>query len=816
MLTYTTQRRQDTTPSTLDRPITSTTIDSHEAKRAKLSEDVEKSTIAYLVDMKAYTAIDDVVKDLDTATSGLIEELKETINGGVMTCASIQEQQAQIARATALNRELDKLIRVEMFRRPDMLNSTQQVKDEPSEEMNLKTKIDGSEDNVLTLLADTRPAKQLFSSMRKPGNSPQSLVDVSLPNGITTTKIVPRHSINNMARKPGPTLKEVFTPPTSLPALPIPKQSRHTVTKSSSVNWYNPAEVESRTRSNRRDSYTTQGLSVGQWLTYNVAPSPTQFASPESKRKQRDRTLSFGEPQNPVSPETTAAHKQAKEDALFRSVYSSFAPDRDDSNALVAEQQKNRLWWKKYGESKYLDLLAMKGDGAVGQEEMNGILAEDEINEEDLQEALRTWRPEADMKEMNASGHLTTKVPENSEEADILLREISDLLETLDSHQRVRNLTLTTTTNARTGSGQTPQLSGMPGSPTIPSSAEVDVYETLKNQLVLIVSTLPPYLLSKLDGDKLGALKISTKLHVESKNQRGTMEEGEASAAIRARIAAPAPLPAPSAYSSVPARGSSYLQATATPPQQYPGGGYAVSTVPRPATNSSYLQNPQYSNRPSNYSSGHARSSYPAQGGYTPQPAASASAARYNYGAQYGQQSQSSYGSYQNGYRPYAGQNASNYNYNSQYATPQARPSSQASQAYRVSQTDYQQRPVPPQGYGYGSAHGGSASPQNQNRPSYSGQPQGSNQRPPLYQQHSSGYQSQAPASPQVNGHSASGSAAQPRRLSAEEQAAVMERQKAQLAEQQSRQGSATPQPSSAQNGQQNGTPVPQQNGVTA
>ena len=733
-----------------------------------------------------------------------------------MTWASIREKQAEIARATALKREIDKLVRVEMFRRPDMLSSSKHVKDEPSDETDTKWKIDSSEDNVLTLLADTRPAKQLFSSMRKPGTLHQSLGEVALPNGITTTKIVPKHSINDEATKPGPTLKEVFPPPVSLPAFPIPKQSRHTITKSSSVNWYNPAEVESKTRSNRRDSYTTQGLSVGQWLTYNVAPSPTQFASPESKRKQRDRALSFGEPQNPMSPETTAAHNQAKEDALFRSVYSSFAPDRDDSNALVAEQQKNRLWWKKYGESKYLDLLALKDEGDTEPVETNGVRGDDEINEEELQEALKTWRPEEEMQEMNGAGHLTTEVPETGKEADRLLQEISDLLETLDSHQRVRNLTLTPATNARTGSGQAPQLSGMSGSPTTPSSAEFDVYETLKNQLVLIVSTLPPYLLSKLDSDKLGALNVSTKIHIESKNQRGTMEEGEAAAAARARIAAPAPLQTPSAYPSVPARTSSYLQATATPTRQYPGAGYAASTAPRPATNSSYLQNPQYSNRPSNYSSGHARSSYPAQGGYTPQPAASASATRYNYSAQYGQQSQSSYGSYQNGYRPYAGQNASSYNYNSQYATPQARPPSQASQTYRGSQTDYQQRPVPPQGYGYGSTHGGSASPQNQNRSSYSGQPQGSSQRPPLYQQHSSGHQSQPPASPQVNGNSASGSAAQPRRMSAEEQAAVMERQKAQLAEQQSRQGSGTPQPTSGQNGQQNGTPVPQQNGVTA
>ena len=753
---------------------------------------------------------------MDIATSGIIEDLKDAVNDSGTAWASIPEKKAKIARATNLKQELDKLVRVEMFRRPDMLSTSEHVKDETAEETDAKYKIDSSEDNVLTLLADTRPAKQLFSSIRKPRASHQPLGDVVLPNGITTTKIVPKHSIDDNKPNPRPTLKEMFPPPSTLPSLPIPKQSRHTATKSTSVNWYNPAEVESKARPNRRDSYTTQGLSVGQWLTYNVAPSPTQFASPESKRKQRDRALSFGEPQNSMSPETTAAHNQAKEDALFRSVYSSFAPDRDDSNALVAEQQKNRLWWKKYGESKYFDLLAMVNEGDLEQEEANGFMGEDEINEEELQRALKTWRPEEDMQEMDASRHFITEAPENGKEADDLLQEISDLLETLDSHQRVRNLTLTPITNARTGSGQNSELSGMSGSPTTPSSAEFEIYEALKNQLVLIVSTLPPYLLSKLDGDRLTALNISTKIQTESKNQKGTMEEGEVSAAARARIVAPAPVQTPSAYPSVPARSSSYLQATGTPTRQYPGG-YAASTAPRPSTNSSYLQNPQYSNRPSNYSSAHARSSYPGQGGYTPQSAASTSASRYNYGAQYGQQSQTSYGSYQNGYRPYAGQNASTYNYNSQYATPQARPSSQASQGYRGSQTDYQHRPVPPQGYGYGSAHGESASPQNQNRSSYSGQAQGSSQRPPLYQQHSSGYQSQPPASPQINGTSvAAGSAAQPRRMSVEEQAAVMERQKAQLVGQQSRQGSGTPQPISGQNEQQNGTPAPQQNGVIA
>ena len=788
----------------------------------KLSENTEETTIASSIKNKTYTTIEEVVRDVNAATSVIVHELKEVINGGETTWATLQEKRAEMARVATVKKELDKLVRVEMFRRPDMFSLSKSVKDEHLEETDLKAKTDNTGDNVLTLLADTRPPKQLFSSLRKPEALPQPLSEVALPNGITTTRIIPKHSINEIEGKPVPTLKEVFPPPASLPTLPIPKQSKHTITKSSSVSWYNPTEIETKSRSGRRDSFFTQPLSTGQWLTYNVAPSPTQLASPETKRKQRDRALSIGEPQNSLSEETIATHTQAKEDALFRSVYSSFAPDRDDSGALVSEQQKNRLWWRKYGESRYLDILENR-DGV--REGSNGVLEEEELNEDELREAIQDWKPEDDKEVMKTSKTPKLEAPENSQEADDLLRDISDLLETLDSHQRIRNLT--GPMNGRTVSGA-PQLSGMSGNPGTPSSAESDVYEMLKAQLVLIVSSLPPYLLAKLDGDKLGALNISTKIQIESKNQKGTMEDGEASATARARIAVPA-TQSPSAYPAAPARNSNYLQATATPTQQYPRVGYAPSTASRPPPASSYLQNPQYSNRPSNYPAGSSRSSYGPQTGYTPQPAPPSSASRYNYGQQYGQQSQSAYGAYQNGYRPYSGQNTGSYTYNSQYSTAQARPPPAASpQPYRGGQTDYQQRPVPPQGYGYGSTQGGGgASPQTQARSSYPPQGQGSSQRPPLYQQSSSGYQSQTSASPQINGTSAaaagSDSAVQPRRLSAEEQSAVMEKQKAQLAEQHSRQGSGTPQPGNGQNGQQheqqqghqNGTAV-QQNGVTA
>ena len=752
--------------------------------------------------------------------SSITEELQERISAGSAS-SSYQTTRTELSRARAVKNELDKLVLREILRRPETVRSTKVVKSELSDEQDDKRNRNGSGNNVLTLLGNMGNGRtgQLFTSLRKLGPSNEPLDEAALPNGITATKIIPIHSIDNSKdKKRIPTLGERFPPPAGLLPLPLPKQSRHTATRSSSVNWYNPNEAEAKSKSSRRDGYATQPLPTGQSLTYNATPSSTQLVSPESKRKQRDRALSSGEPQTSISQEAMVAHDQAKEDALFRSVYSSFAPDRDDSGAIVAEQQKNRFWWSRFGEQRYHEILGMR-DVGLYEQETNGIRDEDGIDELEIQEAIRTWEPDELPPEMDPSKIVSLETPETSEEADSILSEISDLLETLDSHQRIRNLTLAA--NARTTSGQNPQSAALTGAPTSPSSAEFNVYEVLKAQLTLIVSTLPPYLVAKLDGDKLGTLNISTKLQVESKNQKGTMESEDPAAGSRASVrpAAAAGLPlSASPFVHAPTRRSDWPVAPAQRYQHQPGSG--AQTAPRPSI-SGYLQNPQYSNRPASYNhSAGARPTYPPQSQQTPQRAASSS----NYPPQYAQQSSQSFGSYQHGYRGYSGvsQNGSSYNYNQQYSTPQGRPSNAipTGQGYRGSQTDYQQRAVPPQGYGYGSAPvAGSASP-HQQRSSFPAPGQAAPpQRPTtLYHTHSSQYNPQRPASPLINGTRSSGSPTQQGQqqqqqghLSAEDQAALMARQKAQLAD---RQGSGTPQPPGSQYGQQNGTVVPQTNGV--
>jgi hypothetical protein len=78
---------------------------------------------------------------------------------------------------------------------------------------------------------------------------------------------------------------------------------------------------------------------------------PKDQASPTAKQESRQRALSMGEAQQPPSEAIFVAVQQAKEDALFRSAYSSFAPSRDDASAIILEETKNMVWWQSYPSS---------------------------------------------------------------------------------------------------------------------------------------------------------------------------------------------------------------------------------------------------------------------------------------------------------------------------------------------------------------------------------------------------------------------------------------------------------------------------------
>ena len=665
-----------------------------------------------------------------------------------------------------------------------------------------------SSKSILTLFGGDRQAKQLFSSLGKrksPGAD--DLSEQALPNGISTTEIVPTHSLNDGDDTKSPTIRETFPPGSNLAPLNAPRPSKHTTSRSGPVSWYTPSIISRKTVDRR--TFATQPLPTGHWITYNAPPAPRQH-SPETKRKQRDRALSFGEAQSPTNDESSAAHNQAKDDALFKSVYSSFAPDRDDSVAVVAAQEKNQIWYSRYGEDAYQDLLDFKDQILYGDSYDGGEEEEEEeeiINEEEIKEAIETWVPSES--EINEP-FLNTTEESSEDEATQALAEISDLLETLNSHQRIRYESLPVA--ARTSTGSIPTTAGSSAQQPGASSSELEVYQTLQKRLASIVSTLSPYLLSKLDGDKLGALNISTKIQVEGKNQKGTLLEDEIS--IKARAAARTPVPAPVTQtpgSFTGARGVGGYQAPVhTPSSQFPRPTYgAPGSVTRPGMPQSYSSN-HYASRPppAGYSSGGPRQSYTPQGSYASQRPASYTERFANGATQYS--TPQTYNNYTNASYRSQGQQASSYN--AQYATPQTRaPASAAAhlQAYRATQSEYQQRvSAPSQGYGYGNAPVGAATspqPSPQNRLSFPAQGHSPNpQRPQPHNQLSPNHTSRSPQ-PQTNGVPASSGG----QMSPDDQATLMNRQKAQMAEavQQMRQASGTPQPVIPNGGSQNGTP---------
>lgn len=829
----------DTTPSILHHTIPPPSIDSPAAKRPKFVASADTTSIARRVEIDAYTTIDDLARDLEAVTASVIEEMgskaSDSEDDGRTKIRT--EPHPDIVQAIAFKQEFNNIILRELLQRPYLM-------DQAGSKNRLSATGDGtpgtpplgfgigndpnnrSYSTILTLFGGTGQPKQLFSSLKEHSAEMTRDIDdlksrvneMGLPNGINFTKVVPVHSKGSReGTNEIPTIKELFAPPSSMQSLNPPRQSRHTATRSSSVNWYNPSEATTPSRPNRRDSYSQQPLTTGQWLTYNIPPSTKDMSSPDSKRKQRDRALSFGEPQNEPSEQLVALHRHAKEDALFRSVYSGFAPDRDNTGALVSEPSKNRLWWKRVGERRYNDSILWSWQETSYEDDnqlSNGDIGMGEnIQEVSLSDAVETWIPPETPKEFSEGKQHTENGESTANGVDEILGEISQLLETLNSYQDVRNLTLPT--NARTSASQNPQLSAMTGTPTSPSSDELDIYNMLKIQLSLMVSSLPPYAIAKLDGQKLGKLGVNTNIQVETSNYQGSLEEDEISTRGR--------LPAVNVTTGYPSRTpntavglaprNNYLAATSTPAALSHRPGHMPQTMPTRSTAApSYLPNQQYSTRPpsaTQYYANNARSSYPSQ-----RAMSSSTPDRYSYPATQQYSQQSARQSYVNGYNQYSNQNGTAYGQG--YAHSQ-----QPSASTRISQSSYQQSTRPPQSYTYAptpTPSGGSASPSkaamhstSQGHTHQTSTP--SQPRPQLYQQHSSLTNPQTPSSPQVNG---TGSPQGPQPNS--EQVVTMNRQKAQLAEA-ARGNSSTPQPANASQmevGQRNGTTTEQPNGARA
>ncbi|KAL1800181.1 hypothetical protein ACET3X_000523 [Alternaria dauci] len=596
----------DTKPSILSHPITSSITRSAsgeaDSKRTKLTPPNGPATIANLIQDGSYESLHALEKDVDSAAA---EILASNGPSDSPTAPTSPEDTALQGRVLAFQTVVKNLVAREDARKAhgpaedangdaDAQVSTEDGTPVPIKEEEQDADMPQSR-TVLTLYGSA-PPKQLFSSLQQPQKIPPAhgistldtavkvtlpLRETNLPNLISTTEVYPLSDSDS--KKKIATIGEVFRAPPHLPQISPPKSARPTTSKGNSTITFAHQEAP-KPRRKASQSYAHQTLSSGFWLGYGGVDMPKDQTSPTAKQKSRQRALSMGEAQQPPSEAILVAVQQAKEDALFRSAYSSFAPTRDDSSAIIPEETKNMVWWQKVGEKRFNDMFPID-PALLDPEEARRALTNGTADEDELfKEAVENFTP-------IEGGELPGMEEKTEEEKDTdeVLKEISELLETLASYQRIRNLSLTT--NPRTPVVQNASLATLAGSPSTPSSEEFDVYQILKSQLTLLISQLPPYAVAKLNGDQMDELNISRTILFDAKEYKGVLEEDQLSKLAKTpgmTAATPATLARTSSGTNAhyPTASHQYSRPGQSVPQS---GARPVYTQPQPLHRSSSM-----------------------------------------------------------------------------------------------------------------------------------------------------------------------------------------------------------------------------------
>jgi hypothetical protein len=492
-----------------------------------------------------YTTLEEVLQDIDTAVSSIMDKLQLPNGAARNQFRPVPQHETElIIKVKSFKQRAHELVRREIVaaeKRSLGLNAQTKFANHTANGSlgsGAFTQINASGDEnkiVLTLYGNAPGPKQLFSSLQIPSRVSgeqreilQTIREAGLPNGISTTKIVPiKPTSLTDDKKRVLTLGELFPTPSTVPALLPPKPSKIATTRSSTVGWYQPAAGESLPKT---ASYFKQSISTGHWLDYSNASS-----SQGNKRKQRERALSLGGSKAPQVDHEPAEPATAKLDALFRSAYSSFAPTKDDSAAIAPTGVLDRIWWQQMGVKSFERVVDNfnKLEDVIDPQ----LVANDSVEDADEIKKFEELSEEMEKDAIDTSlVPLEAKDEKSAEEKDVeeILEGISELLETLNSYQRIRHMSLNSSSRPA-GLLSAPDTTSL-GTPTKPSEPEQATYEMLKSQLTLMIASLPPYAVAKLDPDRLADLSISTKMEVHLSDHKGVMEEDEASA--RAKVAA--------------------------------------------------------------------------------------------------------------------------------------------------------------------------------------------------------------------------------------------------------------------------------------
>ncbi|RDW86575.1 uncharacterized protein DSM5745_03217 [Aspergillus mulundensis] len=775
--------KNDTELQLLSCPLPSSPVKPR-SKRARIAGEKEEApSIQARVASDRYATLSEFLSDIEKASAAVIERNKAQASGPPTDGTPVTET---VNRIAAFKKLLNSLVRQAHVTPANIKSETPGNETESSEKPIAAAEEVRNGGLVLTLFGNPANPKQLYSSLQKSVKVPLSsdeseskkyvevqtpLPEVGLPNGITTTK-VPPYDDDKKPKVAKRTFGEVFAPKATLPQLELPRRARRT----SQITWIDPFDAVTNYKAflGDRNNYAFAQFPSGNWLQYGGVTSSPSFWGRRQKQQSSQQHSEERYHEDPIL--------WADDDAaILQGVYSSFVPSFDSSNAVVQADSKNLVWWNKRG-AKRLNVLLSIADQGDAQDTTVQPGSIGDLDESTLDEMVKSWNL-ADFADASvpsdAAENDEQKADKTSEEKDTedLLAEISDLLETLSSYQKIRHLEFPASTqgSAPSQSAEAKETPSAQTAPDKPSEAEQEVYETLRSSLSVLVSQLPPFAVAKLNGDQLAELNISQKILVESTDYPGNMEKDEYT--IQQERAAAAATNPVANRTSTPSRPANY--------QQYNQRTFSANTQIQPQRNFQAPQ-PYYPQRqpstPGAYTPGNPQhfqaSRPPATPGQRPGyfPGYGQPAPQFNQGNPVPQYQRPG----QNGYNPYSPQPGSN--------PPQGSPQ------------HYTPRPGQPTPYNaapYGP--GRSASPQKPPsyaapRAPYNMPPAGTPQQrfmphPQPQQQPPSGYANYTPnQTPNTYSNSA---AAVTYARSAAEQAALMDRNRVQLAAQ----GSPAPQP---------------------
>lgn len=409
---------------------------------------------------------------------------------------------------------------------------------------------------VLTVRSsvDGGPPKQLFTGLRLPPPNQANITEIDvkrLPNGFDVVEAASLPVADQLESTDRRTFGDVFRQQRNTRQLELPKPAKSaqspTLRFTPLTDTFEPANKE---------DFRVAPLSAGSWLEYSAAE--TNLTRP---------------------PDHGLKISQRDAESLFNASFSSFAPPEDNTTAIVPRLTRARLWYRKYGPASMRKIIPVLEQG---QDEPTTEYPE---IEDDFQQVINDFVPANPQ-------DLEKELTSSENEVDQLLEEVSELLLTLASHQRLRDLDKITTTPTQKA----------------PEKDEVDVFELLRLQLKTLVASLPPYAVAKLDGEKLNALNITTKILMHSPDVAGTGQPDDGTLhrqrlAQQAAMSRPVnPTPARNSYANIPPSNYNPQMRSYVHPSQAPSlPGYAqrnsMYNTPRqnvtPATN--YNQASNYS-----------------------------------------------------------------------------------------------------------------------------------------------------------------------------------------------------------------------------